>query len=268
MRNPWSKLAIACVFAVGVAGAQPAPPNESGVTFGHLHVRTRDVAGHMKFWRDLLGGNPSMLGKMQRITLPGIVILVQEGDSAGGTVGSTINHVGFRVRDLGTMLAKARQAGFKVTTENPQRALAFLLAPDDISVEFLEDKSLKGDQAAGGHVHIYIEGQASIPELEAWYVKTFGATATKRGTFEEAAIPGTSVSFTLSKTPVAGTKGRALDHIGFDIRNLEAYCKKLESQGVKLDVPYRVVKDLGLALAFLTDPKGTYIELNETLEQK
>ncbi len=268
MTRAWSKLAVACVFAMGLAGAQLAPPNESGVTFGHLHLRTHDVAGHMRFWRDLLGGKESMLGKMHQVTLPGIVILVQEGDSAGGTVGSTIEHVGFRVRDLAGMLAKARQAGFTVTSVPPQRALGFLLAPDNVRVEFLEDKSLAGDQAAGGHVHIFVEGAAAIPEVEAWYLKMFGATPTKRGTFEEATIPGTSVSFSVSKTPVVGTKGRVLDHIGFEITNLEAYCKKLESQGVKLDVPYRVVKDLGLALAFVTDPKGTYVELNETLEQK
>ena len=265
MGNPWFKLALAWVFAAGVAGAQLAPPNESGVTFGHLHLRTRDVAGHMRFWRDLLGGKESMLGKMNRVTLPGIEILVQQGDSAGGTAGSTIDHVAFRVRDLAAMLAKARQSGFKVVSENPQRALAFLLAPDDVRVELLDDKSVNGDQAAGGHIHIYTEGEASVPEIEAWYLKMFGATATKRGTFEEAAIPGASISFTVSKTPVVGTKGRALDHIGFQIRDVETYCKKLESQGVKLDVPYRVVKDLGLAVAFLTDPKGTYIELYEPL---
>jgi catechol 2,3-dioxygenase-like lactoylglutathione lyase family enzyme len=263
-----SKLLIACIFAVCVAAAQLAPPNESGVTFGHLHVRTHAVQAHMQFWRDLLGGKASMVAKMQRVTLPGIEILIQEGDSAGGTAGTTIDHVGFRVRDLTAMLVKAKQAGFTVTSENSQRALAFLLAPDDIRVEFLEDKSLKSDQAAGGHVHIYTEGEASVREVEAWYVKMFGAAPTKRGPYEEATIPGSSVSFAVTKTPVVGTKGRALDHIGFEIRNLEAYCKTLESKGVNLDVPYRVVKDLGLALAFVTDPKGTYIELNETLEQK
>lgn len=268
MRNFWSKLVIACAFTVGVAGAQPAPPNAAGVTFGHLHVRTRKVPEHMNFWRDLLGGKASMLGKMQRITLPGIEILVQDADASGGTAASTIDHVGFQVRDLAAMAAKAKQAGFTVISENPQRGMAFLMAPDEVMVEFLENKSLPDDRAAGGHIHIYTEGEASIPEVEAWYVKMFGATTTKRGSFQEATVPGTSVSFAVSKTPVVGTKGRALDHIGFEVRDLEAYCKKLESQGVKFDVPYRVVKDLGLALAFVTDPRGTYIELNQAIEQK
>ena len=61
------------------------------------------------------------------------------------------------------------------------------------------------------------------------------------------------------------TKGRALDHIGFEVKNLEAFCRKLEAAGIKFDVPYTVRTEIGLAIAFLTDPWGTYIELNEGL---
>jgi hypothetical protein len=34
---------------------------------------------------------------------------------------------------------------------------------------------------------------------------------------------------------------------------------------VKFDVPHRKIPALGLSLAFLTDPWGTYIELTEGL---
>jgi hypothetical protein len=34
------------------------------------------------------------------------------------------------------------------------------------------------------------------------------------------------------------TKGRALDHIGFDVNNLQAFCKKPEASGIKLDRPF------------------------------
>ena len=37
--------------------------------------------------------------------------------------------------------------------------------------------------------------------------------------------------------------------------------------GVKLAVPYRTVPALGLAIAFFTDPWGTYIELTEGLDK-
>ena len=66
---------------------------------------------------------------------------------------------------------------------------------------------------------------------------------------------------------MVGTQGRALDHIGFEVKNLEAFTKKLESQGIKLTSPYRQVAALGISIAFITDPWGTYIELTEGLDK-
>jgi hypothetical protein len=66
---------------------------------------------------------------------------------------------------------------------------------------------------------------------------------------------------------VAGTQGRALDHIGFEVKNLEAFTKKLESEGIKLAVAYRQVPALNISIAFITDPWGTYIELTEGLDK-
>ena len=63
------------------------------------------------------------------------------------------------------------------------------------------------------------------------------------------------------------TKGRALDHIGFEVRNLEAFCKKLEASGVKFDEPYSKSRNPGYASATLTDPWGTTIELTEGLNR-
>jgi catechol 2,3-dioxygenase-like lactoylglutathione lyase family enzyme len=57
-----------------------------------------------------------------------------------------------------------------------------------------------------------------------------------------------------------------LDHIGFEVINLKAFCGKLEANGVKLDAPYRTHAD-GVATAWLTDPWGTSIELTEGLRQ-
>ncbi len=66
-------------------------------------------------------------------------------------------------------------------------------------------------------------------------------------------------------TALAPTKGRALDHIGFEVKNPEAFCHKLEAAGVHFDVPFRKVPALGISVAFFTDPWGTYIELTEGL---
>ena len=117
---------------------------------------------------------------------------------------------------------------------------------------------------ANHHIHFYT---SSVADTKAWYVKTFDATPGKRGPFEAADLPGVNLTFSEAKDPVVGTKGRALDHIGFEVRDLEAFCKKLEAAGIKFDLPYRKIPSLSLAIAFLTDPWGTNIELTEGMSR-
>jgi len=57
-----------------------------------------------------------------------------------------------------------------------------------------------------------------------------------------------------------------LDHIGLEVRNLEAFCRKLEANGVKFDARYKK-QPSGIATALLTDPWGTSIELTEGLNK-
>jgi hypothetical protein len=66
----------------------------------------------------------------------------------------------------------------------------------------------------------------------------------------------------------APTKGRAIDHIGFEVKNVEAFMKKLQEEGVTIEIPYRDVPNIGLKIGFVTDPVGTRIELTEGLTGK
>ena len=55
-----------------------------------------------------------------------------------------------------------------------------------------------------------------------------------------------------------------LDHIGFEVVNLEEFCRQLAAKGIVFDMPY-AKNPMGFGSAFLTDPWGTYIELTEGL---
>ncbi len=57
-----------------------------------------------------------------------------------------------------------------------------------------------------------------------------------------------------------------LDHIGFEVAEPRSFCKQLEAAGIKFDRPYGTLPS-GFGIAFLTDPWGTYIELNEGLRE-
>jgi alpha-galactosidase len=222
---------------------------------GHLHFKVRDVEAHRKLWVDVLGGVPSKLGGMEMAAFPGVVVVWEKGEPAGGTDGSIIGHVGFRVRDVREVLAKARAAGIQIAN----RPGTFLSGGDEVLVELVQGRGLT-TPAVFHHIHFY---DTKVSETKTWYVRTLGATPGKRNNFEAADLPGVNLTFTPSETPTVGTKGRALDHIGFEVKNLEAFTKKLEAEGVKFDVPFRKEPSLGISLAFLTDPFGTSIELTE-----
>jgi len=241
------------------ADAQLASPGESGVVMGHLHLAVKDLEAHRRFWA-ALGGSPVQNGTLQLIQLPGTFVMLRQAEPTAGTVGSTINHVGFQVKNMQDWLPKWQAAGLKMEPiARPTQV--YLIGPDDVRVEILEEKSIDVPLKMH-HVHFYT---VSPTDTQAWYAKTFGAVPGKRGQFDAADLPGVNLTFAKADTPTLGTKGRSLDHVGFEVKNLEEFCKKLEADGVKLAVPYRKVPALNIAIAFITDPWGTYIELNEGL---
>lgn len=263
----------------GVALAQLPPPNPAGVAMGHLHLLVRDPEAHKKFWTEVMGATAVKLGPMDVMKFPDVLVMFRKGEPSGGTKGSVVNHLGFKVKDMKATVARMKAAGANFVTQTevaggrakgdywynePQKALqAFVMGPDEVKIELTEEPGMSGP-IAHHHIHFF---NGAVADTKAWYVKTFAAIPGKRGQFEAADVPGVNLSFSNSDTPVVGTKGRSLDHIGFEVKNLEAFCKKLEAGGVKFDSGYRKVPALGISIAFFTDPWGTYIELTEGLDK-
>jgi catechol 2,3-dioxygenase-like lactoylglutathione lyase family enzyme len=96
-------------------------------------------------------------------------------------------------------------------------------------------------------------------------VKTFGGIAETRRGFSSAVFNGGEINILQANAPQSPTKGRALDHIGFEVQGLEAFCKKLQAAGVVFEMPFQEMPQYGLKVAFITDPDGTRIELTEGL---
>lgn len=102
----------------------------------------------------------------------------------------------------------------------------------------------------------------------AWYAEHFGAKLPPAsGLSVLAVVPGANMRFSPTPLPTAPTKGRQVDHIGFEVNNLEAFSRKLEAGGVKLDKPYSKTRHDGFASVELTDPWGISIELTEGLNR-
>ena len=120
------------------------------------------------------------------------------------------------------------------------------------------------------HVHLWLPAPL---EAQAWYIeRTFGATAGKRGDFDTANVPGVELTFTRQEPALAPTLGRSLDHIGFEVRDLEAFLKRLPSLGIaRIDGP-RLGGNKTTKISYVKDPWGTRIgdhrgPRRETLER-
>jgi catechol 2,3-dioxygenase-like lactoylglutathione lyase family enzyme len=258
-------LLLAANLGAGTAWAQPFTPNAEGVTMGHWHLNSKDVQANKKIFV-AMGGVPNKDDeRLQRVTFPGVVVILNlgsaSGPATGPSVGSAINHVGFTVPNVQEAAAKWKAAGVPVLPGNNNRTdQAYVVTPDGLRIEILENKTQKFP-VQHEHVHFFLPASV-IPESQAWYGKIFGAKSGTRANAAVADLPGTQLRFAKADAAQVPTKGRILDHIGFDIKDLQGFIKKLEANGIKLDRPY-TKQDNGGALAFITDPWGVYIELNQ-----
>ena len=273
---------LSALFVLAMAPmalAQLTAASEGLIVYGHHHLTVTSIEESKKFWVDTLGGEAVTAGNLQFVKFPNVLVFMREAPPTGGTKGTTVNHLGFSVPSTRAMVEKVRAAGYSIVTRDelpPALAvdnglahivdqdtyIGFAMTPDGVKVEFVEDRR-QAESIALHHIHF----AGPVDEMKAWYVKTFNATPGMRGSFQAADLPGVNLTYSPSPETPAGTQGRSLDHIGFEVENLEAFCRQLEAQGVTFDRPYGEVEDLKLGYAFFTDPFGTYIELTEGLDK-
>ena len=266
------------------AAAQLTAAKDGPIVYGHHHLAVSDLEAHKKFWVETLGGTAITLSSgTQAIRFPGVFMLLRAPTAnapgpKGGSKGTTVNHIGFSVPDLAKALERIRSAGYRIVTREEAVAprevsndiaittggtsIAFVMAPDDVKVELVESRS-QAAPIALHHVHFF---GAQPAEMQAWYAKVFGAAVLPGGgQFVSATLPGVQLNFSSSTEPVVGTAGRSIDHIGFEVKGLEAFTKQLQAAGITVSVSYRQVPKTDMWIAFITDPWGTSIELSEGL---
>jgi len=280
---------VGLVLAVFIATLAPRTSaqllnKEAPVIVGHYHLNVTSVAEHKKFWVDTLGGTAMKVGSEDVIKFPDVFLFLRVQKPTGPTRGTALDHIGFAVPDVPALTTKIVANGYQLTTGRepvpgqaaaaaagtaaPYGRFAYILGPDGAKVELVTSAEKNAPPIKHHHVH-FINKQ--YVEMQQWYMKALDATLRPGQTdfFIGADLPGVGYMLNFFRwegdqnmNPV-GTKGRVVDHIGFEVKNLEAFCKKLEARGVKFDVPFRSVPAIGLNIAYITDPTGVYIELTE-----
>ena len=122
--------------------------------------------------------------------------------------GSVLSHFGIYVKDFAASSAKWKAAG-----------LGFLTGPDGVRIEVYGNEAL-ATPVQMHHIHLMVADPAAAQK---WYGEHFGATPGKRLTFETGTIPGAELALSKADAALVPTKGRSVDHIGFEVKNIDAF---------------------------------------------
>jgi catechol 2,3-dioxygenase-like lactoylglutathione lyase family enzyme len=226
-------------------------------------------------------------GNADVIKFPDVLLFLRVQPPTGGTRGTTFDHIGFAVPNVPETTAKVVANGYKLTVGRELAGQAppvpaaggsavygkfsYLVGPDGVKVELVTSSESNAPPITHHHVH-FVNKQ--YVEMQQWYMKVFDATLRPGQTdfFIGADLPGVGYMLNFFRWELednlVGTKGRAVDHVGFEVKNLEEFCQRLEAKGITLIQPYRKAPELNnIGTAVITDPWGTSIELTEGLDK-
>ena len=259
---------------------------EAPVVVGHYHLNVTSVEEHRRFWVDTLGGEYFQFGEegVDAIRFPGVFVFLTEQPPTGPTRGTTFDHLGFAVPDVPAVARRAAEAGYARTVgrepgpgqpDNPPTAgsygrFEYLLGPDGVKVELVTAEGADAPPIAYHHVHFV---NRDFVAMQQWYIRALNATprpGPEYDFFAGADLPGVGYALNffswLPEEDLLGTAGRAVDHVGFEVRDLETFVGALEARGIELTEPYH--RENGIGVAKITDPWGTVIELTEGLREE
>jgi len=284
MKPFFGALALAAAIALSPPCAVAQLLNKDApVIVGHYHLNVTSIEVHKRFWVDTLGGTPMEVGDIDVVAFPDAYIFLREQPPTGPTRGTTFDHIGFAVPDVPALTTRVVANGYELTvgrepppgeTASPPTAgnygmFSYLVGPDGVKVELVTNQAPNPPPITHHHVHFV---NRDFIAMQQWYMKAFNATLRPEQTdfFIGADLPGVGYMLNffswLPAEDLVGTEGRAVDHVGFEVRDLETFCAELAAKGIELTVPYHRDPALdGLASAVITDPWGTVIELTEGL---
>jgi catechol 2,3-dioxygenase-like lactoylglutathione lyase family enzyme len=253
--------AFALSLGTTTVHAQLATPNAEGISAGHTHLLVPDVAKHREIWKSF-GAVEASSGRLQLLGFPGMYILLREGMPTVGSGQTAANHIGFTIKDYASYKAKLDAVGATYLVDDATNGQILADLPDGVRVEFAVDNT-QSLPIMYHHTHLAaIDG----PTLRDWYVKVFGADIGERRGMPSAVIPGGRVDFLpVQGDAPTGSQGNAIDHVGFEVVDMAAFKTKMDSLGIAFNRAPERRDDIGLTIAFITDPVGTYIEITQGL---
>ena len=175
----------------------------------------------------------------------------------GPTRGTAFDHIGFAVPNVPAMTTSWRPPVIRkprAGSRRPDRRrqppgtsavygrFAYFVGPDGAKSSWSPRPKMRHHLTH--HIH-FINKQ--YVEMQQWYMKALDATLRPGQTdfFIGADLPGVGYMLNFfrwegdQRITHVGTAGRVVNHVGFEVKNLEAFCKALEAKGISSTRKYR-----------------------------
>lgn len=258
-------LVIAAWLATGgLATAQPATP------YDHVHLAVSDPekaeAWYTANLNGTVGENPGRVSFepwANRAPLPVQVIFLKV-DSPKPSEGSVISALGFVVAGLDAKVKALEAAG--ATVRQPVEDVrglwkhAVVVDPFGVNLDLIEN----GERPGFHHITL---GVANPDATIAWFLRAFGGERTKLGGRLDAVKYGSTYLIVTKAQAATPSRARAIDHLGFGPRNMDATAADLKAKGVAFTAePAAKPNQFGHRTAYVEDPNGIRIELVEHAE--
>ena len=246
------------LFAALFLALSPASFAE-GMPYDHMHLIATNPAEAVEWYAKYMDGET--IGSDNRLRFgTTLVIFFEREPGFEGSDGSSVDHIGFSFHDLNAKMSEFREAGIKVLAEAKEVPgkfkYGFIEDPWGTKIEVMEDH-----ETIGFH-HIHLKGPEPAKLLD-WYQNAFGGERTKyKGMLDALNYGGVWLLAQNAPEPMAATKGRAIDHLGWGVKDMDADAKTLKEKGVTFTMEPRPFNpEIAIAIAFVEAPGGVRIEL-------
>ena len=221
------------VTTIFLASLSAAPARaQTTVPYDHVHLAAPDQAKAVEWYQKMFGGETSSEGK-DRLFYGKTRFIWLKAGAAQPSAGGAIDHVAFSVAD---------------------KAPGFMTDPWGVRIEIVNDPALRGFH------HVSLRATDPAASLR-WYQQRFGGERAKYKNEEGLKYGDMMLLFEKSASPPAASNGRALDHVGWRVTDLDKTLADLAGIRVLQGVTNLQLGTGPVRYSFVEDPGGVKIEL-------
>jgi catechol 2,3-dioxygenase-like lactoylglutathione lyase family enzyme len=231
-------------------------------TYHHVHLAASSAEAGVRWYTTYLDCKP-WLDRQDGCLMNSTIFAFMTNGSKGGSVGTGVDHIAFSFADAATKMKALESAGVKIIS--PLRdhkgpfASGFIEDPWGTRIEVLQDARYPGFH----HIHL----ASSDPDAALnWYQNAFGGERrVLRGRWQ-GLLYGSLwlLASPRQNTVLAPSEGRAIDHLSWEAKDLDAEAAAMKKRGVTFrEEPHALVNQRGQRqkTSVLTSPDGVRIDL-------